>query len=85
MPNEYMQLIYDRSEAIVHAYCIEKYGSLGSADNDPEPLITNLMADLMHLAVYKGLDLDRIRRCAEMHFSAEQMGEVGDDAEGRAA
>lgn len=76
MTNEYMQIIYDRAEATLNAYCIGKYGSLDSPDNEPETLITDLMADLMHLAVRKELDLDRIQRLADMHFSAEQLEEV---------
>jgi hypothetical protein len=85
MPNEYMRLIYSRSESVLNAYCIEKYGSLDSPDNDPETLITDLMADLMHLAMYKELDLDRILRVAAMHFNAEQAEEVEDGADEKTA
>ena len=78
MPNEYMQTIYDRAEATLNAYCIGKYGSLDSPDHETETLITDLVADLMHLAVLKELDLGKIQRLAAMHFSAEQLEEVGD-------
>lgn len=85
MPNDYMQNIYGRAQATLNSYCIEKYGRLDSPDNDPETLITDLMADLMHLAVLKELDLGRIQRLAEMHFSAEQLEEAGEEAGGRVA
>jgi len=76
MPNEYMQTIYDRAEALMIAYCRETDGIEAEFEDDPACYMSCLIADLMHLAVRKELDLDRIQRLAGMHFSAEQLGEV---------
>lgn len=58
------------AEIIVNDYCRFK----GETLDCYESAITDLMADLMHLASKKNLDGFNLSRTAQMHFLAESEG-----------
>lgn len=54
-------------------------GAAAYPEKEREPLqenIVDLMADLLHLANLRGLDVDYVLRMSRTHFDAEVLGEL---------
>lgn len=64
----------------LRAYSDEKEGKRkgGRLYDDPETVLTDLIADCYHLAHRDGLDMERVLRLAQGHFEAEIEEEEGD-------
>jgi hypothetical protein len=55
------------------ARLLEYYADLaGEIGESPDVLITDVLADLQHLAARERIDFDQVLQMARMHFEAEQ-------------